>query len=66
MTRSLEQGPLERVVREVGEAVRQTMYELSGTRPESPPSAAGDIREVPRVLKKTRRSFGKMDRPPLD
>ena len=35
------------------------MYELSGTRPEGLPSA-GDILEVSRVLKKTRRSFEKM------
>ncbi|MDQ3691319.1 MAG: damage-inducible protein D [Chloroflexota bacterium] len=59
------QGPLEGAAREVGEAVRLTMYELSGTRPESLPSA-GDIREVPKALKKTRRSFEKMDRLPLD
>ena len=55
------QRGLENAAHEVGAAVRQTMYELSGTRPEALPSA-GDIREVPKTLKKTQRSFEKMDR----
>jgi DNA-damage-inducible protein D len=55
------QVPLERAAEEVGKAVRQTMYELSGTRPEKL-AAAGDIRDVPKTLKATQKSLSSMDR----
>ena len=42
-------------------AVRETMYELSGTRPEPLPPD-GDIKEVHKGLKKTHREFKKLDK----
>lgn len=59
------QDDLEAAATEVGAAVRQTMFELSGTRPEALP-AAGDIREVPKTLKSAQRTFAKMDRRSLE
>lgn len=56
------QSPLENAAYEVGQAVRATMYELSGTRPEALPSA-GDIKEVPKTLRETQRSLQLLDGP---
>jgi DNA-damage-inducible protein D len=56
----LGQGPLEAAAFDVGQAVRQTMYELSGTRPEALP-AARDIKDVPRALKATQKTLGLID-----
>lgn len=48
------QPGLESAAYEVGQAVRQTMLELSGTRPEDLP-VAEDLREVPKTLKGAQR-----------
>lgn len=55
------QGALEAAALAVGQAVRQTMFELSGTRPEALPRA-GDIRDVHKTLKATQRTLQKIDR----
>ncbi|MGA9389245.1 MAG: hypothetical protein WBV69_02245, partial [Candidatus Sulfotelmatobacter sp.] len=54
------QGRLEQTAQAIGERVRQTMIELSGTRPEYLPTAP-DIKQVHTSLKKTQREFGKLD-----
>jgi DNA-damage-inducible protein D len=54
------QRALETTAKAVGETVRQTMIELSGTAPEDLP-AAEDLRDVQKKLRTTQRSFRKMD-----
>ncbi len=54
------QKPLERAAETVGRAVRKTMFEVSGTRPEDLPPA-NDIRDVKKGLKGARRDFKKLD-----
>jgi DNA-damage-inducible protein D len=56
------QKPLERAAEHVGREVRNTMYRLSGTRPEELPPAT-DINDVRRGLKRTGREFAKLDGP---
>ena len=56
------QKPLERAAEHVGKAVRKTMMELSGTRPESLPPAQ-DIHEVKKGLKRSQREYKKLDAP---
>ena len=55
------QRNLERVAHDVGQTVRKTMIELSGTPPEQLP-AAEDIRDVRGNLKQARREFGRLDK----
>lgn len=56
------QRPLERAAEHVGKAVRKTMIDLSGTRPEDLP-AATDLRDVKRGLKRTGREYALIDAP---
>jgi DNA-damage-inducible protein D len=54
------QNPLERAAEHVGRRVRQTMMEISRTRPELL-APATDIKQVQSGLKKTQKEFGKLD-----
>ena len=54
------QRSLENAAELVGQKVRQTMIDLSGTRPESLP-ISNDIKDVRRGLKKTEKEFAKLD-----
>jgi DNA-damage-inducible protein D len=56
------QKSLEKVAHDVGQTVRKTMIELSGTPPEKLPPAE-DIRAVRGNLKQARREFGRLDKP---
>lgn len=56
------QARLEATANLVGQKVRQTMRELSGTRPEDLPPAR-DIKEVKKKLKSAHREFRKLDKP---
>jgi DNA-damage-inducible protein D len=54
------QRPLERAAEHVGKEVRNTMYRLSGTRPEALPPET-DINDVKKGLKRAGREFAKLD-----
>lgn len=54
------QQPLERAHFEVGREVRDTMYRISGTRPEALP-VADDIKKVRSGLKRAGKEFAKID-----
>ncbi len=56
------QKPLEQTAEHVGQKVRKTMIELSGTYPEDLPKSQ-DIKLVKSHLKKTHKQFGKLDGP---
>ncbi|HEY6392426.1 MAG TPA: BRO family protein [Bryobacteraceae bacterium] len=56
------QKSLEKTAHDVGQTVRKTMIELSGTPPEKLPTA-DDIREVRGNLKQARREFVRLDKP---
>lgn len=56
------QQAAERVARDTGKIVRDTMEKISGVRPESLPPAR-DIREVHKSLKGSAREFKKLDAP---
>ncbi len=60
MTGAEGQKHLEKVAHDVGKKVRETMMQLSGTRPEEL-APARDIREVHKELKSTNRGFKKLD-----
>ena len=53
---------LEQVAKDVGRTVRGTMIALSGKAPEEL-APGDDIREVKGKLKRTRKEFGKIDKP---
>jgi DNA-damage-inducible protein D len=57
------QAALESTAFEVGRKVRQTMEEISGTRPENLPIAE-DMTQVKRGLKQAQRELAKIDKPP--
>ena len=58
------QYKLERAAEEVGQKVRKTMIELSGTSPEDLPIAE-PIRDVKKALKDTNKKFRNLDKPKI-
>jgi DNA-damage-inducible protein D len=56
------QTRLERTAEDVGRAVRNTMVQVSGTRPERLPPAK-DIREVKKGIKQSQKGYKKLDGP---